>query len=67
MNVFGQIVKEYIKKNKISQISIANQMNIKESGFSLLLSRDNISLDKMQAIANALDCELVIELKPKGK
>lgn len=67
MNAFGQIAKEYIKENKIHQIKIAEKMGIKESGFSLLLSRDNISLDKMQAIANALDCELVIELKPKTK
>lgn len=67
MNRFSVVVKEYIKMNNISQNEIAEKTGVKKAAMSNLLNRDNISLDKMQAIADALDCELVIELKPKTK
>lgn len=67
MNVYGNLVKKYCIDNQITQQRIAEKMNCNQSAVANLLNRDNISLDKMQAIADALDCELVIELKPKTK
>ncbi len=64
MNDFGVKVKEYIKNNNISQNQIADTLGVKKAAVSNLLSRDNISLDKMQAIASALDCKLIIDLVP---
>ena len=67
MNIYGNIVKKMlIDKNKTQQ-QIAEKLGVTNKAISALLNRDNISLDIMQAIADALDCELVIELKPKTK
>lgn len=65
--MFGEVVKEKLKAKGLKQQYLADTLLIDKSAVSHLLNRDNISLDKMQAIANALNCELVIELKPKGE
>jgi len=67
MNIFGNMVKKMLIDKQQTQKNIAEIMQMSVRGFNNLLNRDNISLDKMQAIADALDCELVIELKPKTK
>ena len=64
MNIFGNIVKKWCIDNQITQQQIANNMMINQSAVANLLNRDNISLDKMQAIARALNCKLVIDLVP---
>ncbi len=67
MNIFGNMVKKMLIDVNLTQKQLADKMQMSPNGFNSLLNRDNISLDKMQAIADALDCELVIELKPKTK
>jgi len=67
VNIFGNIVKKRLIDIHENQQFIAERLNVSRSAVGCLLNRDNISLDKMQAIADALDCELVIELKPKTK
>ena len=67
MNIFGNMVKKMLIDVNLTQKQLADKMQMSPNGFNSLLNRDNISLDKMQAIADALDCELVIELKPKIK
>lgn len=67
MNIYGNLVKHTLIDKSMSQKQLAEKMQISTNGLNSLLNRDNISLDKMQAIASALDCELVIGLKPKGE
>ena len=67
MNIFGNMVKKMLIDVNLTQKQLADKMQMSPNGFNSLINRDNISLDKMQAIADALDCELVIELKPKTK
>lgn len=65
MNRFGYVVKEYLLKNNLKQQIITDKLDVSKGAVSQLLNRDNISLDKMLLIAEALDCDLKIELVPK--
>lgn len=67
MNLFGTVVKHYLIDNDLTQKSIADTLNTGRNTINNLLNRDNISLDKMLMIANALDCDLEIKLKPREK
>ena len=66
MNIFGNIVNHILVDNNLQQNDIAKNANITKANVSQLLNRDNISLDKMLLIAEALDCDLKIELIPKN-
>ncbi len=65
MNQFSLQVKEYLLKNNLKQKDIVDKLGLSKNAVSQALSRDNISLDKMLLIAEALDCDLKIELVPK--
>ena len=65
MNIFGNIVRHYMIDTKITQKEVAEKIGCNPNTVSQLLNRDNISLDKMQLIADALDCDLEITLKPR--
>ena len=65
MNQYGYIVKDYLLKNDLKQQLLIEKLGISKSAVSQLLNRENISLDKMRAIADALDCDLEIILKPR--
>ena len=67
MLLFGNQVKKILIDKGITQKELAQKMGIAENNLSNILKRENIKTDTMQAIADALDCELVIELKPKTK
>lgn len=67
MNRFTFLVKEYLLKNNLKQKIISDNLNMSSSATSQLLSQDNISLNKMLLIAEALDCDLKIELIPRKK
>ena len=60
--LFGNMVKKILIDKGMTQKSVAEKMNMSTNGINNLLNRDNISLDKMQAIATALNCRLVIDL-----
>ena len=64
ITVFSQIVKTKLKEKGLKQQYLADTLLMDKSAISHLLNRDNISLDKMQAIATALDCRLIIDLVP---
>ncbi len=66
MNVFGNVVKHFMVDTNTTQREIAVKMGCNPNTVSQLLSRDNISLDKMQAIAEALGCDLKITLEPRA-
>lgn len=65
MNQFGYVVKEHLLKHNLKQQIITDKLGTSKGAVSQLLNRDNISLDKMQAIAEALDCDLKITLEPR--
>lgn len=65
MNQFALQVREYLLKNNLKQKTIVDKLGLSKNAVSQALSRDNISLDKMLLIAEALDCDLKIELIPK--
>lgn len=67
MNVFGDTVKKVLIDKHITQVEVALKIGIHKSSLNSLLNRNNISLEKMQEIADALDCDLVISLVPKGQ
>lgn len=65
MNIFGYVVKQYLLNNNLKQNDIVNNSDMTKATVSKLLNRDNISLDKMLEIANALNCDIEINLVPK--
>lgn len=67
MNTFGKIFKIYILQNDIKQKDVAKLIGISENGLSNALKRDNVGLQQMERIAEALDCDLEINLKPRNK
>ena len=65
MNQFSLQVKEYLLRNNLKQKDIVEKLGLSKNAISQSLNRDNISLDKMLLIADALDCDLEIKLVPK--
>lgn len=67
MNAFGCVVKKYLIDHNLQQIDIVQNSDMTKQTISKLLNRDNISLEKMLLIADALDCKLSIQLIPKNE
>ncbi len=65
MNQFGLQIKEYLLKNNLKQQIIADKLGLSKNAVSQALSRDNISLDKMELIADAINCDVVISVIPR--
>lgn len=65
MSTFGNLVKKTLIDKGINQRELARRMNISENNLSNILNRDNIRYETMLAIATALNCSLVIDLKPE--
>lgn len=65
MNKFTYLVKDYLLKNNLKQKDICEKLNVSSGRLSELLRQDNISLNKMLEIAEALNCDLEIKLVPK--
>lgn len=65
MNTYGKIVKKILIDKNITQTILAEKLNCSRSALASALNRDNISIKQMQAIADALNCNLKIELVPK--
>lgn len=65
MNIFGNVVKHYLVDNNLTQKSVSDKLNTSRNTVNNLLNRDNISLDKMLMIADALNCDLEITLNPR--
>ena len=65
MNQFSLQVKEYLLRNNLKQKDIVEKLGLSKNAVSQSLNRDNISLDKMILIADALDCDLEVRLVPR--
>ena len=57
--------KKYLLRNNLKQKDIVEKLGLSKNAISQSLNRDNISLDKMLLIADALDCDLEIKLVPR--
>lgn len=66
MNIFGDLVKKTLIDKHMTQIELGTRLETDKSSINSLLNRNNISLNKMIEISNALDCDLVISLVPKN-
>lgn len=67
MNIFGYTVKKYLLDNDLHQNDIVQNSDMTKQNVSKILKRDNISLDTMIKIADALNCDLEIKLVSKSK
>lgn len=65
MNDFGKEVKKKCVDFGVTQHQIAEAMGLSDNGLSNALNRKNLGLIQMQKIADALNCELKIELISK--
>lgn len=65
MNDFGKEVKKKCIDLGITQHQIAEAIGLSDNGLSNALNRKNLGLIQMQKIADALNCELKIELISK--
>lgn len=67
MSKFGYIVKDYLLKNHIQQKTISENSELSSSSVSQMLKSENIGLNNMIAIADALGCDLDIVLVPRNQ
>lgn len=65
MNTFGLDVKKLLIDKHMSQKELALLLNKSERNLSKILNSSNQTYETMLAIADALDCDLVISLVPK--
>lgn len=65
MNDFGKEVRKKCIDLGVTQHYVAESIGLSDNGLSNALNRDNLGLLQMQKIANALNCELKIQLIPK--
>ena len=67
MNTFGLDVKKLLIDKHMSQKELALLLNKSDRNLSKILNSSNQTYETMLSIANALDCDLVISLVPKGQ
>ena len=65
--MFSQIVEHALIDKGINKQEIAEKIGIHRNNFYRDLSTDNFKESRMREIADALDCDLVIELRPRSK
>lgn len=65
MNDFGKEVRKKCIDLGVTQHYVAESIGLSDNGLSNALNRANLGLLQMQKIANALNCELKIQLVPK--
>ena len=66
MNI-GKCIVGRRKERHLSQEQLAEMADISQTHISKIeLGKDNPSLDLLERIANALDCDLFIDLVPRG-
>lgn len=52
-------IKETAKEHGMSLTALADRLDIKPSSLSQAMSRNSFSVDKLQAIADAIGCDIV--------
>ncbi len=67
MNKFGLLYKTYLFEKDIKQIDIASRMGVTQATVSKTIKADNITLDQMLKLSDAVDCDLELKLIPREK
>ena len=67
MNKFSLLYKTYLYEKNIKQLDVAQKLGITGASISKTLKGDNITLDQMVKLADAVDCDLEIKLVPRDK
>ncbi len=67
MNKFSLLYKTYLYEKNIKQLDVAQKLGITGASISKTLKGDNITLDQMVKLADAVDCDLEIKLVPREK
>ena len=65
MNKFSLLYKTYLYEKNIKQIDVANKLGITQASISKTLKGDNVTLEQMVKLADAVDCDLEIKLVPR--
>lgn len=61
-----QAINEIVKDNKTTKVNIANILGIAPSNLDKLISKKNINFNDVKRILDTMDCELIIQFKPKN-
>ncbi|WP_392885909.1 hypothetical protein [Eubacterium limosum] len=64
--MFSNLVKHAQIDAGLNQIALAEKLNTTQGSLSRDLKKDDFKESRMREIAEALGCELVIELRPKS-
>ena len=64
--MFKKLVKVELAKQDKSQVWLAEKLGISQQALTKQVNLDNFKESRMREIAEALNCELVIELRPKS-
>ncbi|MCB6569485.1 helix-turn-helix domain-containing protein [Eubacterium limosum] len=64
--MFSDLVRHTQIDTKITQVELAEKLGIAQGHLSRDLKKDDFKESRMREIAEALGCELVIELRPKS-
>lgn len=67
MTEFEISLKRYLLEHEMKQVEIANALGVTRSNVSQNIRSDHITLDTMRKIANAIDCDIEIVIKPKSE
>ena len=67
MNKFSLLYKSYLYEKNIKQLDVAEKLGVTQASISKTLKGDNITLEQMSKLADAVDCDLEIKLVPRNK
>ena len=64
--MFKTLVKVELAKQDKNQVELAESLGISQPALTKQMLKDDFKESRMREIAEALNCELVIELRPKS-
>ncbi len=64
--MFKKLIKIELAKQDKNQVWLAEKLGISQQALTKQVNLDNFKESRMREIAEALNCELVIELRPKS-
>lgn len=67
INELFKLVKHIMIDEEISQQELSNRLSKSKQATSNIFKQSNISINTLQDICNAMDCQLVIDIVPNDK
>lgn len=65
--MFAKMVKKALIDLEINQATLADTIGRSRQALCQSLKNDNLKENDMKKIADALNCDLIIELRPRGE